>query len=255
MYRFLLLVFIAVPIVNFGAPLFPGGEQQFADYGTSRVDAAAYAFSIWAVIFIGMVGLTIDFASGNEVDSPQLRRATFGLILAGLASIGFVPISIHSSDLAVWLNILAHLLALTAAVYFLRRHVQLHPSARAGRWLFFAPSLYLGWISAATVISTAAMLREADVSFSGEIATGAACGSLVLVTAIAMWLAWRNDPFYGGTIVWALVAVAVQQSSFPMVRNTAWCAAALLATWIAVTTFRPPRFYAVTSAAPIEQPN
>ena len=46
----LLIIFILVPVVNFGLPRLLIEGDQFADAPSTRVDAAGYAFAIWGVI-------------------------------------------------------------------------------------------------------------------------------------------------------------------------------------------------------------
>jgi hypothetical protein len=57
--RFLLIVFLVVPTVNFGVFLLPVGDQQISDMPQTRVDAAGYAFSIWGIIFAAMIAFSV----------------------------------------------------------------------------------------------------------------------------------------------------------------------------------------------------
>jgi hypothetical protein len=147
--RYLLLaVFVGVPLANFGLqpPLSDG--SQFADDPQTRVAAAGYAFAIWGVIFTGMLWFSGSLAIGNEPDSPSLRKAIVCLMIAGLASVAFVPISIYCNFTIGWLDIMAHLIPLAIASFFLRKHVTTvssKPVSSLSRWSFFGPSMYFGW--------------------------------------------------------------------------------------------------------------
>ncbi|QDT09268.1 hypothetical protein [Planctomycetes bacterium K23_9] len=244
--RTLLAVFLLVPIVNFGVFLLPGGDRQFANMVSTRVDAAGYAFSIWGIIFAMMIAFSILVQRLTE-SSKSLTAATAALIIAGIASIFFVPISLYASQTIGWLDIVLHLVALIAALVFLRRHCHA-VSVVNGRWSFVGPSMYCGWISAATLISTALMLQENGVDVSDQIATGIAIGALALITTIASLMTWSRDPVYGGTIAWALIAIGVQQSAFPLIRWTAWLGAAALTVFIITFMILNRSFYAAADA-------
>lgn len=251
LYWTLLFAFVLVPVVNFAVPFLPGGSQQFSDYGSTRVDAAPYAFSIWTAIFIGMIGFAIRLVNGKEPDTRSVRMATISLLVAGIASIVFVPISLYASDTVTFLDIVLHLIALVFAAYWLRRHVRETRRidigiSDLGRMWFYGPSMYLAWISAATVISTALMLRDQQVDVPAEFATAVACCTLGMVTTIALLMLKSRDVVYAGTIVWALVAIGIQQAAFPPVRWTAWVTAGLLFVAIALRLANPPSFYSVT---------
>ncbi len=214
----LLATFILVPIANYIAA-YTSGSGRFDDDATTLVDAAGYAFSIWGVIFLGML-LFSWFQFREDRPTQALKNAYRYLVLAGLASIAFVPISISNNQLLGTFDLLWHLAALIAANRALRAHV-----AEVGRpaygWTYFAPSMYLGWISAATVIATALGLDQLGVSFSRPTAIVIATGLYIVLTLLGSFFATRRDPFYGLTVAWALVAVGVEQgaSSVPALRR------------------------------------
>ena len=209
-WRYILLVtFILVPVVNY-LPFASGDAQgRFNEDYTTRVDAAGYAFSIWGVIFTGML-LFACFQLREEKTSVHQLRAYQCLIAAGLASIAFVPISIGQHQVLGGINLWWHLIALLGAYVNLRRHVRHHGGLHA-RWTYFAPSMYLGWISAATVIATALMLERLGVRVGEATAVYLALGFLSVLTAIGLYLGSRKDGVYALTVAWALVAVAFKQ--------------------------------------------
>lgn len=237
----LLIVFILVPIANYAGFLLPGAEDQFSDDPQTLVNAAGYAFSIWAVIFTGMIAFSIQMLRREEESSAR-RRVDIAFAAAGLASIAFPPISIYGSQLLSWFDIVAHLVALIVGMIALRRHAQLTPQP-PGRWTYFGPSMYLGWITAAFVISTSLMLAEAGVAPPAPLPTLIACGVLVAIAGVAVLMTRARDPIYGGAIAWALIAVGVEQGGNEYVRWTAWISAIAVITFLVVLV-RSLGFYA-----------
>ena len=225
-YRFAPLVtFLAVAVVNF----LPIGERRFEDDADTLVTAAGYAFSIWGIIFTGLIGFSVLLATRAEVDTPGMRRAVRGLLVAGVASILFVPISIHGDQLLGFLDVAAHLVALIYAYGGLREHVRTAPpQSRKVRFWFYGPSMYLGWISAATVIAASLALEQLGFRVSDQVALVLA---LVLVTVLfnvgSRFLA-HADAVYGLTVAWALVGVGVEQLEVPLLPWACFVGAGLL---------------------------
>ena len=242
------MIFVIVTAVNFGSRLFPGGAEQFRNMPKTRIDAAGYAFPIiWSLIFFGMIGFAIDLIRHPEEWTDSLGSATKWLLVAGAASIAFVPISLYASDTASWVDILVHLIALIAAQVCLRRHIRtIETKDRRSRWWYLPPSLYLGWISAAMAISTALMLRENRILVKpelGEIVTLMVIGCLTIVGALMIE---RRDCAFSLTLAWAFIAIGVEQAAFPLIRKAAWGAAAALIVMSATAWYLNRFFYADT---------
>ncbi|CAH1001636.1 hypothetical protein LEM8419_02541 [Neolewinella maritima] len=209
-----LVTFITVPIVNYLPIVLDISQDRFTDDVTTRVSAAGYAFSIWGVIFTGMIVFAaVQLRTLRK--TKALKRAYKYLVLAGLASIAFVPISLYGDQVLGFADLLWHLLALLAAYTSLRIHVaEIKPPAYG--WSYFAPSMYLGWISAATVISASLALDQLGVTFEADTAVYIATALVGVLTALGTYLALRADIVYAGTVAWALVAVAIKQQDAPL---------------------------------------
>lgn len=222
-----MLTFLLVPVVNYIPVLLD--VDQFRDDAATRVDAAGYAFSIWGVIFLGMIGFAYTlFKEKDGAWTPALKKAAIGLSVAGLASMLFVPISIGGNQFLVWLDLLLHLAALLYAYLWLRKHVAASPSASVWRRFYFAPSMYMGWISAATVIATALMLDHFGIRFAAQTEVYGATGLVIVLVIIGSYLIQSRDWVYGATVAWALVAVGVEQADAALLQYTAWGGALIL---------------------------
>ncbi|WP_116125963.1 hypothetical protein [Lewinella sp. IMCC34183] len=217
----LLVVFLLVPIANYLPIVLDISQDRFTNGTETRIDAAGYAFSIWGVIFLGMI-LFAAFQFRTPRHTVHLVRAIRFLVVAGLASIAFVPISFGANYLWGAVDLLWHLVALLGAYVALRAHVrEVGPPAYG--WTWFAPSMYLGWISAATVISTALALQQVGVTFAPPTEVAVATGLVVVLTLLGIYLGLRRDGIYAFTVAWALVGVAVEQQDAALI---SWAASA-----------------------------
>ena len=244
----LLVTFVIVTVVNFGARWFPGGADQFRTMRSTRIDAAAYAFPvIWSLIFFGMVGFAIDLIRHPRESTGSLNSAIKWLLLAGATSIAYVPIRLYASSTAAWLDILVHLIALIGAQVCLRRHIRaIETETRRPRWWYLPPSLYLGWISAALTISSALALRENHITVNAEVAEIVTLMAIGCLTIVGALMVERRDCPFSLTLAWAFIAIGVQQSAFPLVRNATWGAAAIMIVMSATAFYLRRFFYADT---------
>ena len=243
----LLIIFIMVPLTNYVVPEFFESQSRFVDDSQTKVDAAGYAFAIWGVIFTGMIVFSAYLAIGKEPLTLPLWRAMVALCIAGIASVVFVPLSIEGIQLLIWFDILLHLIPLALANWFLRQHVAESPSTSRWRWVFFAPSMYFGWICAATVISTALMMDELGIEFSETVSTASACLTGVGLGLLGIALTLKSDPVVGATVSWALIAIGVEQSAHPPIQTTAFIMAGLSGITVLFQLIKRTGFYAIAA--------
>ena len=232
-----LIVFILVPLVNFADVFLDFGPSPFEDDPNVLIAPAGYAFAIWGPIFLGMLIYSFYQYSDRRVASPHLRRATYAGILAGLASITFVPISYSDMQWLGWLNILWHLAALIWLFIELQQQVKLEPDPKA-RWFYLPTQLYLGWICAATVVSTALMLDEAGFEPATLYQSYWAVALIGALAAVGLFMNLRGGSVVTMVVIWALVGVIAKQGDYVLIYYAALGAITLLITALVLRAVR-----------------
>ena len=245
----LLVVFILVPVANYLPILLGISQDAFTQGSSTYVDPAGYAFSIWGLIFTGMIvfaGLQRRIAD----PSPDQVSAYRFLVLAGLASIAFVPISLGTNYVWGAFDLLWHLGALLGAYFALRRHVRRSATAPVYGWSYFAPSAYLGWVSAATVLSIALALQQLGVQLSDGRQAVWALALVLILTGIGLYLLSKGDAVYALTVAWALIAIGIEQRDQLLIFIAPSAGAALILLAIGASRLNGrPLFYATNPAA------
>jgi benzodiazapine receptor len=135
----------------------------------------------------------------------------------------------HYNFFGLGVLVMLSLLGLLIASY-LRLDVNRSSVSRAEWWSVDLPfSVYLGWITVATVANVTDWLYLVEWSGFGIAAPVWAVIMLAVacVLGIAMTLT-RRDAGYLSVLVWAFVGIAVKQVSAPMVVVSAWFAAGLM---------------------------
>ena len=235
MRKFQFLIFILVPLVNFGSTIFM--DSQFDDDPTVLIQPAGYAFSIWGPIFLGMLIYSWFQMKEERVESPHLRTATLAGISAGLASIAFVPISFSDIQWLGFVDIIWHLVSLIILFIALRKQILLEKNPNT-HWYYLPTQMYLGWISAATAISAALMLTEAGWSLdidSQVMVTVGVIGALVL---IGIFMATQKGMVIPLVFIWALIGIIVENGEFERIKYASIGAIMILAIVAGLQIFR-----------------
>ncbi|MBO3798522.1 MAG: hypothetical protein QXI42_06970 [Thermoproteota archaeon] len=83
-------------------------------------------------------------------------------------------------------------------------------------------SVYLGWISLATIANIASVINVLMPSIPLDIqALGTAAVILVALTITLLMLVRRRDFAYSLVVVWASIGIALKQASIPVIHWTA----------------------------------
>jgi hypothetical protein len=187
---------------------------------------AGYVFSIWGLIYLGLIGFAVFQALPAQQANPSVRATGWLFAFTCLANSLWI-VFWHSGYYALTLAVMLALLVSLITLY--RRLAALRPVNPSTRWLVHLPfSLYLGWISVATIANAGAVLvslgwdgRPLDPAAWTAVMIGAAALLSVLMSY------FHRDRVYAGVIAWALVGILVKQSGQATIALA--CIVALLA--------------------------
>ncbi len=196
---------------------------------------AGYVFSIWGLIYVGLLAFAIFQALPSQRQNAALRRIGYLPCLSGLANVAwlfFWHYNLFGWTLAAMLLLMASLLAI-----YLRLGVGRTSAASSGeRWALRVPfSVYLGWITVATLANVTDVLYLTAWNGWGIAPETWAVMLLVLAALVALLMAiTRRDAAYILVLTWAFAGIGVKQAGVPLVASAGWVAAAataLLAAW------------------------
>lgn len=190
---------------------------------------AGYVFSIWGVIYLALILFAIYQALPGQRDNPRLEQMGYLFALSCLANIAWL--FLWHYERFVWTLVAMGSLLVLLIVIYLRLDIgRGHPST-AERWLVQIPfSLYLGWITVATIANVTSVLDYLNWDGWGispetwtmiMLGVGTGIGAAVGFT--------RHDTAYLLVLIWAFVGIGVKHAGVPIVATAAWIAAALVA--------------------------
>jgi hypothetical protein len=210
---------------------------------------AGYVFSIWGLIYIGMIAYTIFQALPAQKANPRMRATGWLFALSGVANTAWLFFW-HYNLFTLTMVAMLSLAGLLVAI-FLKLGIGRTNVSRGERWSAHIPvSVYLGWISVATIANITDVLNY--LGWNGgpiqpEVWAVILLGAVVLITAAMLYT--RHSVAYALVIVWAAIGIAVKQANVPLVPTAAWVTAMLVALMAVITMLRPVIRRSITAAA------
>lgn len=190
---------------------------------------AGYVFSIWGLIYLALVAFAVYQALPSQRDNPRLRRVGYLFALSCVANVAWLFFW-HYEVFPLTIVAMVALLLLLIAVY-VRLGIGRSTVPAAERWLVRLPfSIYLGWVTVATIANATSLLDYLNWSgwgISPEIWTVIMLIAATGITAAVTFT--RGDIAYGLVIVWAFAGIAVKHADTRMVSTAAWVATAAVA--------------------------
>jgi hypothetical protein len=231
-------------VLNGAANAIPlGGHTtaQVSDSFNALFVPAGYVFSIWGVIYIALLAYTIYQALPAQRANPRLRRTGWLVALSSLANGTWIlwwQFGYYALSLVTMLVLLAALLAI-----YLRLDIGYAAFKRVEKWTVAIPfSIYLGWITVATIANVTDVLVNAGWNGFGISPLAWTLILLAVGTALAGVMAYtRSDVAYLLVLVWAFSGISVRWLNLPVLNTAGFVAAALVLVFLLTSRLRLSR--------------
>lgn len=207
----LLLATILTLVMNYlsnALPLFGNSNKEVSDALPNAFTPAGLTFAVWGPIFLGLLVFAVYQALPAQ-RGPRYDRLFWPFLLGNLLNVSWL-LAFQSLNFGPSVIIM---LALLASLIWLYLTVRGLPPQGAERWTLALPtSLYLGWISVATIANITAYLVSVGVT-TGALGLSAPVWSAVLVVIAAaigvFFLARFHDYAFALVLLWAFYGVYV----------------------------------------------
>jgi hypothetical protein len=173
---------------------------------------AGYVFAIWGLIYIGLLAYSVYQALPAQRENATLQRIAPLYWLASAANAIWILLW-HYEYFSWTIVAMATLLLSLIAIYRILR-VSPHAGERNFAWAAQLPfSVYLGWISVATIANTAQLLYFLDWNRWGisDVNWTLIMLAVSALLGLAMLLRER-DYAYAAVLIWALLGIAAKQA-------------------------------------------
>jgi hypothetical protein len=224
-----ILATITINILANALPINGMNTGQISDSFSVYFVPAGYVFSIWGIIYIGLIAYAIYQALPAQKDNPRMQATGWWVVLGGLANSTWIFLW-HYQQFVATLGAMLILLATLVAVY-LRLHAGQRKVSTTETWMARVPfSIYLGWITVATVANVSDVL-----DFVGWNRLGLSeaswmviiLGAVLVIAGLMNFL--RRDVAYALVILWALGGIAARFPQEGIVTIATWVTFGLVA--------------------------
>jgi hypothetical protein len=218
------LLALTVNILASTLPLNGQNTGEISDRFLVYFVPAGYVFAIWGLIYIGWIAFTIYQFQPAQKENLRMRGLGYLFALSGIFNAAWL-VCWHYNLFGLSVLVMLTLLGLLIASY-LKLNVGRTSVSTAEKWSVDIPfSVYLGWISVATVANVTDWLYL--VNWNGFGIAPQVWAVIMLVVASVLGLLMtvtRRDSGYVFVLVWSFAGIAAKQSAEPLVANSAWIA-------------------------------
>lgn len=239
-----IVTILATIVVNTLANALPINGQntgQISDRFHVYFVPAGYVFSIWGLIYLGLIAFAIFQALPAQRENPRLRKTGWWISLGGLANIAWIFLWHYEHFTLTVIAILVLLVTLILTYLRLDNGRSVVPAAE--KWAARLPfSIYLGWITVATVANISDVLdylKWNGFGIASEVWMGIVLGAVLVIAALMNFR--QRDIAYAAVILWALVGIAVKQAGNPAVVICTWITFGLVALTLLLAFILPRR--------------
>jgi len=232
-----MLSIVALVVMNILANALPLNGQntgEISDRFQVFFVPAGYVFAIWFLIYVGLIAFGIYQALPAQKENARLRRVGYIFALSCVANISWLFFW-HYEQFP--LSLLAMLVLLVClVVVYLRLGIGQTAVSTREKWLVDIPfSVYLGWITVATIANVTDVLYY--LGWGGWGLSPQAWAVVMLAAAVVItgaMILTRGDAAYALVIIWAAAGIGFKQADSALVSWAAWAAVivvALLLVW------------------------
>ena len=239
-----ILAALATIVVNVLANALPINGQntgEISDRFAIYFVPAGYVFSIWGLIYIGIIAYLIYQALPAQRNDARMEAIAGPFVLSSVANIVWIFLWHYNAFPATLLAMLVLLASLI--VIYLRLGTGRTRVSTAETWAVRVPfSIYLGWITVATIANVTQVLYYLGWNGFGISPETWLMIMLAVAVVVAGLMAWtRRDAAYLLVLVWAFIGIALKHAAVPPVAIAAWvatAAVAVLVVWSGLTARR-----------------
>ncbi|TFG25766.1 MAG: hypothetical protein EU533_00760 [Promethearchaeota archaeon] len=241
-----ILTFIATFIINYAATgLELGGYNtgELSDLIPNLFVPIGLTFSIWGVIYFFLAGFSVyqgrDLFKSEEIEMDYLNKIGYYFILSNIANSVWIFLWHYR---LVPLSLIAMIVILfSLLMIYLRLGIGKSQAPKKVKIWVHAPfSIYLGWITVATIANVTATLVESGFDAFGFIPEFLTVFVIIVAVLITYgMLLLRKDWVYSLVVLWATLGIYLKQSTLNLtIATTALIAVIIVAVGIIYTGFK-----------------
>jgi hypothetical protein len=227
------LITIVINILANALPINGLNTGQISDTFKVYFVPAGYVFSIWGIIYIGLIAYAVYQAIPSQRENPRMQATGWWVALGGLANCAWI--FLWQYEHFIWTVAAMLVLLASLIVVYLRLGIGRTKVSTGETWAVRMPfSIYLGWITVATVADISDVLWYVKWNQFGISAAAwmvVILGAVLVISGLMNFL--RRDVAYALVILWALAGITVRFPQAGIVTVATWVTFGLVAASLA----------------------
>jgi hypothetical protein len=183
---------------------------------------AGYVFSIWGLIYLGLIAFAIFQALPAQRENLRLRATGWWIALGGLANSAWIFLW-HYGQFPLTLVAMFTLLG-TLIITYLHLGIGRSSVSKSETWTVRIPfSIYLGWITVAAVANVTSVLdfvKWDRFGLAPEVWMVTMLAAVLIITLSMIFT--RRDAAFTLVILWALAGISVRFAEVSAVAIPTW---------------------------------
>jgi len=217
-----LVGFLGVVTVNYLANALPINQKTtgaLSDQYPNLFVPAGLTFSVWGLIYILLAAFVVySLVTAFKADAKRsfIDKISIFFFLTCVANVGWI-LAWHYEILPLSMLLMILLLACLIAIY-LRLSIGKSDASNQEKYLVHLSfSVYLGWITIATIANATALLVAANWNTFGLGEQFWTVDVIIVGVAITLVIVLqRRDIFFGLVVVWALIGILIKRLADPI---------------------------------------
>jgi tryptophan-rich sensory protein len=199
--------------ISEAAPINGKTSAQISNALPILITPANFAFAIWGVIWLGLAAYALYQALPAQRTNETLRRIAPWFILSCVCNVGWLVL-FHYEQFIISCFVIG-LLAVALARIYLIVGIGAKTVSNVERWTTHVPfSVYLGWITVATIVNITYTLYYHGIVPSFGVQEILTVALLVVATGIGAIFALRyHEIALIGVFVWAFYAIGAARGT------------------------------------------
>jgi hypothetical protein len=223
------LITIVINILADALPINGLNTGKISDTFQVYFVPAGYVFAIWGIIYIGLIAYAVYQALPAQRENPRLQATGWWVVLGGLANCAWIFLWHYEQFVGTLAAML--ILLVTLIVVYLGLGIGRTKVTSGETWTVRIPfSIYLGWITVATVANVSDVLDFLKWNQFGINAMAwmvIILGAVLIIAVLMNFL--KRDVAYALVILWALAGIAVKFPQAGIVTIATWITFGLVA--------------------------
>jgi len=214
---------------------------EVADSFPNYFTPPGYVFAIWGIIYILLFVFMFYQAKKDQVSADYLPKIGYLYLIGAILNVSWLVVFHYSYGnplLLIWSEVLIVGFLIVLLLTYVRLEIGVREVPLKEKLAIHLPtSVYLGWISLATIANTAAVLNSNLVIADEVQYLWTALVLIVVLVLTSLMIFLRRDIAYGLVVIWASTGIASKWSGIPLIFYTAIAVAVIVTLLILIVPF------------------